>query len=219
MKKFLTTGLSAIALSIFIFSCAGVGGETLTEEQKEIAVRSLLGSTSFGSSYVAEAVSGAESRRVLANEKGIAIDSNGSTLDYKSSFSCGAVVSLSVLMEAHLVNLTSPVALQLDSGSAEYTQCTAVVSGNFEMKFESKASVSGSGSGSVLFRAANSDADGLKLKVTRNDTGDVIFDQPVFLLFETKYAVNSQNTSADVLCKINGEKYESDWLYDWDYNF
>lgn len=215
MKKFLMTGLSAIALSIFIFSCAGVGGETLTEEQKEIAVRSLLGSTSFGSSYVAEAVSGAESRPVLANEKGIAIDSNGSTLDYKSSFSCGAVVSLSVLMEAHLVNLTSPVALQLDSGSAEYTQCTAVVSGNFEMKFESKASVSGS----VLFRAANSDADGLNLKVTRDDTGDVIFNQPVFLLFETKYAVNSQNTSADVLCKINGEKYESDWLYDWDYNF
>lgn len=217
MKKFLMTGLSAIALSIFIFSCAGVGGETLTEEQKEIAVRSLLGSTSFGSSYVAEAVSGAESRPVLANEKGVAIDSNGSTLDYKSSFSCGAAVSLSVLMEAHLVNLTSPVALQLDSGSAEYTQCTAVVSGNFEMKFELKASVSGSGS--VLFRAANSDADGLNLKVTRDDTGDVIFNQPVFLLFETKYAVNSQNTSADVLCKINGEKYESDWLYDWDYNF
>lgn len=214
MKKFLTTGLSAIALSIFIFSCAGVGGETLTEEQKEIAVRSLLGSTSFGSSYVAEAVSGAESRPVVANEKGIEIDSNGSTLDYKSSFSCGVVSTISVLMEAHLVNLTSPVALQLDSG---YTQCTAVVNGNFEMKFEFKASVSGSGS--VLFRAANSDADGLNLKVTRNDTGDVIFNQPVFLLFETKYAVNSQNTSADVLCKINGEKYESDWLYDWDYNF
>ena len=214
MKKFLTTGLSAIALSIFIFSCAGVGGETLTEEQKEIAVRSLLGSTSFGSSYVAEAVSGAESRPVVANEKGIEIDSNGSTLDYKSSFSCGVVSTISVLMEAHLVNLTSPVALQLDSG---YTQCTAVVSGNFEMKFEFKASVSGSGS--VLFRAANSNADGLNLKVTRNDTGAVIFNQPVFLLFETKYAVNSQNTSADVLCKINGEKYESDWLCDWDYNF
>ena len=214
MKKFLTTGLSAIALSIFIFSCAGVGGETLTEEQKEIAVRSLLGSTSFGSSYVAEAVSGAESRPVVANEKGIEIDSNGSTLDYKSSFSCGVVSTISVLMEAHLVNLTSPVALQLDSG---YTQCTAVVSGNFEMKFELKASVSGSGS--VLFRAANSDAEGLNLKVTRNDTGDVIFNQPVFLLFETKYALNSQNTSADVLCKINGEKYESNWLSDWDYNF
>lgn len=214
MKKFLTTGLSAIALSIFIFSCAGVGGETLTEEQKEIAVRSLLGSTSFGSSYVAEAVSGAESRPVVANEKGIEIDSNGSTLDYKSSFSCGVVSTISVLMEANLVNLTSPVALQLDSG---YTQCTADVSGNFEMKFELKASVSGSGS--VLFRAANSDADGLNLKVTRNDTGDVIFNQPVFLLFETKYAVNSQNTSADVLCKINGEKYESNWLCDWEYNF
>lgn len=216
MKKFLTTGLSAIALSIFIFSCAGVGGETLTEEQKEIAVRSLLGSTAFGSSYIADAMTGAESRPVIANEKGIAIDSNGSTLDYKTSASCGVVVSVSVLMKAHLVDLTSPVALQLNSGSAEYTQCTAVVSGNFEMEYKTK--VSGSG-GSILFRAANSDADGLNLKVTRDDTGDVIFNQPVFLLFETKYALNSQNVAADVLCKINGEKYESDWLYDWDYNF
>lgn len=216
MKKFLTTGLSAIALSIFIFSCAGVGGETLSEEQKEIAVQSLLGSTGFSNTYVSSAVSLAGAKKTLVKETDISLDSNGSTLDYKASLTCGVVTTLSVLLEAHLVNLTSPVALQLDSGSA-YTQCTAVVSGNFEMKVESKASVSGSGS--VLFRAANSDADGLNLKVTRNDTGDVIFNQPVFLLFETKYAVSSQNTSADVLCKINGEKYESDWLYDWDYNF
>lgn len=216
MKKFLTTGLSAIALSIFIFSCAGVGGETLSEEQKNIAVQSLLGSTGFSNTYVSSAVSLAGARKTLAKETDISLDSNGSTLDYKASLTCGANITVTVLLEAHLVNLTSPVALQLDSGSAEYTQCTAVVSGNFEMKVETKASV---GRGSVLFRAANSDADGLKLKVTRNDTGAVIFNQPVFLLFETKYAVNSQNTSADVLCKINGEKYESDWLCDWDYNF
>lgn len=216
MKKFLTTGLSAIALSIFIFSCAGVGGESLTEEQQEIAIQSLLGSTAFGSSYIADAMTDVESRPVLANEKGIVIDSNGSTLDYKSSFSCGVTASVSVLIKAHLVDLTSPVALQLSSGSAEYTQCTAVVSGNFEMEYKTKVSASG---GSILFRVANSDTDGLNLKVTRNDTGKVIFNQPVFLLFETKYAVNTQNATADVLCKINGEKYESDWLYDWTYNY
>lgn len=215
MKKFLTTGLSAIALSIFIFSCAGVGGETLSEEQKNIAVQSLLGSTGFSNTYVRSAVSLAGARKTLAKETDISLDSNGSTLDYKASFTCGVVSTISVLMEASLVDLQSTVPLDLDGTTVA---CTTYVSGNLEMKVETKVSTT-TGNSKVLFRFANTDADGLTLKVVRNDTNAVIFNHPVFLLFETKYAVNSQNISADVLCKINGEKYESDWLCDWDYKF
>lgn len=212
MKKFLTTGLSAIALSIFIFSCAGVGGETLSEEQKNIAVQSLLGSTGFSNTYVRSAVSLAGAR-TLAKETDISLDSNGSTLDYKASVTCGANVTLTVLMDASLVDLQSTVPLDLDGTTVA---CTTYVSGNLEMKYEMKASTTNS---KVLFRFANTDADGLTLKVVRNDTNAVIFKQPVFLLFETTYAADNDALSADVLCKINGEKYESDWLFDWDYNF
>ena len=218
MKRFLTAGLSAIALSIFIFSCSGVGGEELTPEQQEIAVRAMLESTSFSSTYVTQALSGAESRPVLANEKGVAIDSNGSTLDYKASYLCGATVTVTVLMEAHLVDLTSPVALRLGSESAGFTQCTAVINGHYELKYESKVSAT-TGSGTGIFRLANSDTDGLSLKVTRDDTGEVVFNQPVFLLFEMTSSLNNDAVAVDYSCKINGEKYTADWMNDWKYNF
>ena len=218
MKKSLVKGLAAAVLSVFIFSCAGVGGEKLTEEQKEIVLRSLLGSTDFGATYVNEALTGVDSRPVLAAEKGIPLDDNGSTVDYKASYSCGAVVTLSVLMKAHLVNLSSPVILRPDGNDAVPVQCTAVTTGNFEMKFVTKVFATGSENASIHFRVANSDSDGLKLKVTRDDTGEVVFNAPVFLLFETTYAADNDALSADVLCRINGEKYEKEWIYDWNFD-
>lgn len=217
MKHSFITGLIVMLFSVFAYSCAGVGGEKLSDEQKEIVVRSLLGSADFSSSYVNEALTGAESRPVIANETGVAIDSNGSTVDYKWSYSCGAVVTVSVLMKAHLVNMSSPVALWPDGADAAFVQCTAVASGNIGIKFETKAFATGDAS--IFFRVANSDSDGLKLTVTRNDTGEVLFDGPVFLLFETKYKANDDALSADVRCKINGEKYEAQWLYDWNFDY
>lgn len=219
MKRILTAGLISVLFSVLVLSCAGVGGEKLTDEQKEIVLRSLLGSTDFGATYVNEALTGVDSRAVIAGEKGVAIDDNGSTVDYKTGYSCGAVVTLSVLMKAHLVNLSSPVILRPDGNDAVPVQCTAVTTGNFEMKFVTKVFATGSENASIHFRVANSDSDGLKLKVTRDDTGKVVFNAPVFLLFETTYAADSDALSSDVLCKINGEKYDEEWIYDWDFEF
>lgn len=203
-----------ILASVLLFSCAGVGGGTLTPEQQEIAVRAVLGSSGYAATAVNQAVgeTGESVRAVLLNEKNLNLDGNGSTADCKISATCGASVTYRIIIKAFLVDAVSEVTLSLDGLPVN---CTAVLNGNLELKEKISATTQNVG---VSLQIANGNKDGIGLKVTRTDTGEVIFDQPVFILFDTSYDItggSSASVQADVSCKINGERYESEWLTSW----
>lgn len=205
-----------ILASVLLFSCAGagVGGEALPPEQQEIAVRAVLGSSGYAATAVNQAVAetGESVRAVLLNEKNLNLDGNGSTADCKISATCGASVTYRIIIKAFLVDAVSEVTLSLDGLPVN---CTAVLNGNLELKEKISATTQNVG---VSLQIANGNKDGIGLKVTRTDTGEVIFDQPVFILFDTSYDItggSSASVQADVSCKINGERYESEWLTSW----
>lgn len=203
-----------ILASVLLFSCAGVGGGTLPPEQQEIAVRAVLGSSGYAATAVNQAVgeTGESVRAVLLNEKNLNLDGNGSTADCKISSTCGASVTYRMIIKASLVNAVSEVTLSLDGLPVN---CTAVLNGNLELKEKISATTQNVG---VSLQIANGNKDGIGLKVTRTDTGEVIFDQPVFILFDTSYDItggSSASVQADVSCKINGARYESEWLTSW----
>ena len=203
-----------ILASVLLFSCAGVGGGTLPPEQQEIAVRAVLGSSGYAATAVNQAVgeTGESVRAVLLNEKNLNLDGNGSTADCKISATCGASVTYRMIIKASLVDAVSEVTLSLDGLPVN---CTAVLNGNLELKEKISATTQNVG---VSLQIANGNKDGIGLKVTRTDTGEVIFDQPVFILFDTSYDItggSSASVQADVSCKINGARYESEWLTSW----
>ena len=205
-----------ILASVLLFSCAGVGGGTLTPEQQEIAVRAVLGSSGYAATAVNQAVAetGESVRAVLLNEKNLNLDGNGSTADCKISATCGASVTYRIIIKASLVDAVSEVTLSLDGLPVN---CTAVLNGNLDLELKEKISATTQNVG-VSLQIANGNKDGIGLKVTRTDTGEVIFDQPVFILFDTSYDItggSSASVQADVSCKINGERYESEWLTSW----
>lgn len=205
-----------ILASVLLFSCAGVGGEVLTPEQQEIAVRAVLGSSGYAATAVNQAVgeTGESVRAVLLNEKNLNLDGNGSTADCKISATCGASVTVRMIIKAFLVDAVSEVTLSLDELPVN---CTAVLNGNLDLELKEKISATTQNVG-VSLQIANGNKDGIGLKVTRTDTGEVIFDQPVFILFDTSYDItggSSASVQADVSCKINGERYESEWLTSW----
>lgn len=205
-----------ILASVLLFSCAGVGGEALTPEQQEIAVRAVLGSSGYAATAVNQAVgeTGESVRAVLLNEKNLNLDGNGSTADCKISATCGASVTFRIIIKAFLVDAVSEVTLSLDGLPVN---CTAVLNGNLDLELKEKMSATTQNIG-VSLQIANGDKDGIGLKVTRTDTGEVIFDQPVFILFDTSYDItggSSASVQADVSCKINGERYESEWMTSW----
>lgn len=205
-----------ILASVLLFSCAGVGGEALTPEQQEIAVRAVLGSSGYAATAVNQAVgeTGESVRAVLLNEKNLNLDGNGSTADCKISATCGASVTVRIIIKAFLVDAVSEVTLSLDGLPVN---CTAVLNGNLDLELKEKMSATTQNIG-VSLQIANGDKDGIGLKVTRTDTGEVIFDQPVFILFDTSYDItggSSASVQADVSCKINGERYESEWMTSW----
>lgn len=198
----------------FLFSCAGVGGEALTEAEQDIAVRSLLGQTSFATTYVNSALDGAEDRAVIESETGIELDQNGSTLDYKASVTCGANVTVSVAMKAHFNDMKGDISLNIEGAEVA---CTSYLSGDMKLDFSTKAGLSGS---EVTFKYANSNSKGLTLKVVRNDTQKVVFEKAVFFLFETSYgATTLGGSSAKVTCKINSQKFEADWINAWNFAY
>lgn len=205
-----------ILASVLLFSCAGVGGEALTPEQQEIAVRAVLGSSGYAATAVNQAVgeTGESVRAVLLNEKNLNLDGNGSTADCKISATCGASVTVRMIIKASLVDAVSEVTLSLDGLPVN---CTAVLNGNLDLELKEKISATTQNVG-VSLQIANGNKYGIGLKVTRTDTGEVIFDQPVFILFDTSYDItggSSASVQADVSCKINGERYESEWLTSW----
>lgn len=205
-----------ILASVLLFSCAGVGGEALTPEQQEIAVRAVLGSSGYAATAVNQAVgeTGESVGAVLLNEKNLNLDGNGSTADCKISATCGASVTVRIIIKAFLVDAVSEVTLSLDGLPVN---CTAVLNGNLDLELKEKMSATTQNIG-VSLQIANGDKDGIGLKVTRTDTGEVIFDQPVFILFDTSYDItggSSASVQADVSCKINGERYESEWMTSW----
>lgn len=205
-----------ILASVLLFSCAGVGGGTLTPEQQEIAVRAVLGSSGYAATAVNQAVgeTGESVRAVLLNEKNLNLDGNGSTADCKISATCGASVTVRMIIKALLVDAVSEVTLSLDELPVN---CTAVLNGNLDLELKEKISATTQNVG-VSLQIANGNKDGIGLKVTRTDTGEVIFDQPVFILFDTSYDItggSSASVQADVSCKINGERYEPEWLTSW----
>lgn len=207
-----------ILASVLLFSCAGagVGGEALTPEQQEIAVRAVLGSSGYAATAVNQAVgeTGESVRAVLLNEKNLNLDGNGSTADCKISATCGASVTYRIIIKAFLVDAVSEVTLSLDGLPVN---CTAVLNGNLDLELKEKISATTQNVG-VSLQIANGNKDGIGLKVTRTDTGEVIFNQPVFILFDTSYDItggSSASVQADVSCKINGERYESEWLTSW----
>ena len=205
-----------ILASVLLFSCAGVGGEALTPEQQEIAVRAVLGSSGYAATAVNQAVAetGESVRAVLLNEKNLNLDGNGSTADCKISATCGASVTVRMIIKALLVDAVSEVTLSLDGLPVN---CTAVLNGNLDLELKEKISATTQNVG-VSLQIANGNKDGIGLKVTRTDTGEVIFDQPVFILFDTSYDItggSSASVQADVSCKINGERYESEWMTSW----
>ena len=205
-----------ILASVLLFSCAGVGGEALTPEQQEIAVRAVLGSSGYAATAVNQAVgeTGESVRAVLLNEKNLNLDGNGSTADCKISATCGASVTYRIIIKAFLVDAVSEVTLSLDGLPVN---CTAVLNGNLDLELKEKISATTQNVG-VSLQIANGNKDGIGLKVTRTDTGEVIFEQPVFILFDTSYDItggSSASVQADVSCKINGERYESEWLTSW----
>lgn len=205
-----------ILASVLLFSCAGVGGKALTPEQQEIAVRAVLGSSGYAATAVNQAVgeSGESVRAVLLNEKNLNLDGNGSTADCKISATCGASVTVRIIIKAFLVDAVSEVTLSLDGLPVN---CTAVLNGNLDLELKEKISATTQNVG-VSLQIANGNKDGIGLKVTRTDTGEVIFDQPVFILFDTSYDItggSSASVQADVSCKINGERYESEWMTSW----
>lgn len=205
-----------ILASVLLFSCAGVGGGTLTPEQQEIAVRAVLGSSGYAATAVNQAVgeTGESVRAVLLNEKNLNLDGNGSTADCKISATCGASVTVRMIIKASLVDAVSEVTLSLDGLPVN---CTAVLNGNLDLELKEKISATTQNVG-VSLQIANGNKYGIGLKVTRTDTGEVIFDQPVFILFDTSYDItggSSASVQADVSCKINGERYESEWLTSW----
>lgn len=205
-----------ILASVLLFSCAGVGGEALPPEQQEIAVRAVLGSSGYAATAVNQAVgeTGESVRAVLLNEKNLNLDGNGSTADCKISATCGASVTYRIIIKAFLVDAVSEVTLSLDGLPVN---CTAVLNGNLDLELKEKISATTQNVG-VSLQIANGNKDGIGLKVTRTDTGEVIFDQPVFILFDTSYDItggSSASVQADVSCKINGERYESEWLTSW----
>lgn len=205
-----------ILASVLLFSCAGVGGEALTPEQQEIAVRAVLGSSGYAATAVNQAVAetGESVRAVLLNEKNLNLDGNGSTADCKISATCGASVTFRIIIKAFLVDAVSEVTLSLDGLPVN---CTAVLNGNLDLELKEKMSATTQNVG-VSLQIANGNKDGIGLKVTRTDTGEVIFDQPVFILFDTSYDItggSSASVQADVSCKINGERYESEWMTSW----
>ena len=205
-----------ILASVLLFSCAGVGGGTLTPEQQEIAVRAVLGSSGYAATAVNQAVAetGESVRAVLLNEKNLNLDGNGSTADCKISATCGASVTVRIIIKASLVDAVSEVTLSLDGLPVN---CTAVLNGNLDLELKEKISATTQNVG-VSLQIANGNKDGIGLKVTRTDTGEVIFDQPVFILFDTSYDItggSSASVQADVSCKINGARYESEWLTSW----
>lgn len=205
-----------ILASVLLFSCAGVGGGTLTPEQQEIAVRAVLGSSGYAATAVNQAVAetGESVRAVLLNEKNLNLDGNGSTADCKISATCGASVTYRIIIKASLVDAVSEVTLSLDGLPVN---CTAVLNGNLDLELKEKISATTQNVG-VSLQIANGNKYGIGLKVTRTDTGEVIFDQPVFILFDTSYDItggSSASVQADVSCKINGERYESEWLTSW----
>ena len=205
-----------ILASVLLFSCAGVGGEALTSEQQEIAVRAVLGSSGYAATAVNQAVAetGESVRAVLLNEKNLNLDGNGSTADCKISATCGASVTFRIIIKAFLVDAVSEVTLSLDGLPVN---CTAVLNGNLDLELKEKISATTQNVG-VSLQIANGNKDGIGLKVTRTDTGEVIFDQPVFILFDTSYDItggSSASVQADVSCKINGERYESEWMTSW----
>ena len=205
-----------ILASVLLFSCAGVGGGTLTPEQQEIAVRAVLGSSGYAATAVDQAVAetGESVRAVLLNEKNLNLDGNGSTADCKISATCGASVTYRIIIKASLVDAVSEVTLSLDGLPVN---CTAVLNGNLDLELKEKISATTQNVG-ISLQIANGNKYGIGLKVTRTDTGEVIFDQPVFILFDTSYDItggSSASVQADVSCKINGERYESEWLTSW----
>lgn len=205
-----------ILASVLLFSCAGVGGEALTPEQQEIAVRAVLGSSGYAATAVNQAVAetGESVRAVLLNEKNLNLDGNGSTADCKISATCGSSVTFRIIIKAFLVDAVSEVTLSLDGLPVN---CTAVLNGNLDLELKEKMSATTQNVG-VSLQIANGNKDGIGLKVTRTDTGEVIFDQPVFILFDTSYDItggSSASVQADVSCKINGERYESEWMTSW----
>lgn len=205
-----------ILASVLLFSCAGVGGEALTPEQQEIAVRAVLGSSGYAATAVNQAVAetGESVCAVLLNEKNLNLDGNGSTADCKISATCGASVTFRIIIKAFLVDAVSEVTLSLDGLPVN---CTAVLNGNLDLELKEKMSATTQNIG-VSLQIANGDKDGIGLKVTRTDTGEVIFDQPVFILFDTSYDItggSSASVQADVSCKINGERYDSEWMTSW----
>ena len=202
-----------ILASVLLFSCAGVGGEALTSEQQEIAVRAVLGSSGYAATAVNQAVAetGESVRAVLLNEKNL---KRAGMADCKISATCGASVTFRIIIKAFLVDAVSEVTLSLDGLPVN---CTAVLNGNLDLELKEKISATTQNVG-VSLQIANGNKDGIGLKVTRTDTGEVIFDQPVFILFDTSYDItggSSASVQADVSCKINGERYESEWLTSW----
>lgn len=212
MKK-IKNYLGLLLVGVF-FSCAGVGGDTLTEEEQEIAIRALLEQTSFASTYVNSALNGAEERAVIENKTDIKLDENGSTLDYKASVTCGANMTVSVTMKASFEDMKGNFDLEIEGNQVN---CTSYLSGDMNLEFSTKVGLSGS---EVKFWFGNRNSKGLTLKIVDSNSKEIIFEKPVFFLFDTSYNQNNLGSvSANVTCKINSQKFESNWIENWSFDF
>ena len=201
MKKFF---IASMLTALFI-SCPGFGGEEITSNDIKTAVLEALIAVDndltqkFGDAMY---------------QKDYKLNPAGSSImNVKYSSSCGLTVKERTAYEANLAGYElSPVQLLVDEKGTS-ADCSIIISG--VLKGEISVSRWNSNQNNTAFYESsfeNGDSDGLTLKVTNNDTGAIIVDQPVFIAVKAKASESTGIGGGNYKdeCKINGDDFESD---------
>ena len=200
MKKFF---IASMLTALFV-SCPGFGGEEITSNDIKTAVLEAL---------IAVDNDLTQKFNEAMYQKDYELDASGSVMNVKYSSSCGLTVKERTVYEAVLIGYELPqVSLIIDEKGTQ-AECSVVVSG--VLKGESSVSRWNSAQNQTAFYESsfeNGDSDGLTLKVTNNDTGAIIVDQPVFIAVKAKASESTGIGGGNYKdeCKINGDDFESD---------
>ena len=199
MKKFF---IASMLTALFV-SCPGFGGEEITSNDIKTAVlEALIAVDNDLTQKFSDAM----------YQKDYKLDTS-SIMNVKYSSSCGLTVKERTAYEAALAGYElSPVQLLVDEKGTS-ADCSIIISG--VLKGEISVSRWNSNQNNTAFYESsfeNGDSDGLTLKVTNNDTGAIIVDQPVFIAVKAKASESTGIGGGNYKdeCKINGDDFESD---------
>lgn len=200
MKRILTV----LAVSVFMFSCSGFGGEKIeSDDTKSLILQAML---------LCQRSMEGELQKAMY-EKDYVFANNTATMNVQFSTSCGLKTTERTAYKVTLDKWSIDAQLSLTTGDLEKgtkTNCTVTVSGKLKGSEEiSRWASSASVAEMNKWVFDNDGADGLTLTIYNKDTAKNVYSGSVFIATEVTASVGAIGGNFKYQARINSAVYDA----------